>query len=298
MTGLVLILEFPNEMESWRFAAALEAREAGDKDRATKLLEELLEKSPDDSRFLAAKYRWNKEDGNYAAALDYLQQQISGEQEGTVRYAALLMLRSQIYLHLQRYPEAIADCLDLARFHKTTGKPSREEVLNGLAYARALGGTELDAALIDINAAIGMHRAGLLEAEQELQKAVAAKKSIFTAQEELTDERASLLGCLDTRGLVQFKQENYEAAQVDFDEAVQLLRQVREFYRMHAKTYSVRHRKYETYLKQKQMFDHNDAVIYYHRSLNLRKLGRDAEADRDWEQARELIGKEPDETLF
>jgi hypothetical protein len=39
-------------------------------------------------------------------------------------------------------------------------------------------------------------------------------------------------------------------------------------------------------------------VGHYHRSLVLQALGRKDEADKDWEIARQLIGREPDETLF
>lgn len=298
MTGLVLIVEIPNEIVSWRFAAALEARDAGKKDEAEQMLAELLQKRPEDPRFKAAQYYWNKEDGKYDAALEYLHQRITGENEGTDLYAVLLDQRSQVYLHLKRYPEAIADCLELARFHKTTGKPSREQVLNSLAYARALGGAELDAALLDIDAAIAISRANFDDAEQILQRAITRKKGVFPATELVKDYRRSLLGCLDTRGLVHFQLADYSAAQTDFDEAVQNMRLVREFYRMHDDSLSARERNYRDFAAKRRLLDHNDAVIYYHRSLNLRKLGRDDDAQRDWDKARELIGKEPDESLF
>jgi tetratricopeptide (TPR) repeat protein len=296
--GLVVIVEMPNELLSWRYAAALEARDAGKKEEANKVLAELLQKRPDDPRFLAAQYTWNKEDGKYETALSYVQKLITAESEGTEFFAGLLHERSQLYLHLQRYPEAIADCLELARFHKTTGRPSREEVLNSLAYSRALAGTDLDAALIDIDAAIAISRANFRDAEQILQRAVAAKKGAFAANEFLNMQRRSLLGCVDTRGLVRFKQADYAAAQTDFDEAVESMRLVREYYRLHDDALSARERSYRDFAAKRRLLDHNDAVIYYHRSLNLRKLGRDDEAQRDWDKARELIGKEPDESLF
>ncbi len=298
MIGLVLIVEIPNEIVSWRFAAVLEARDAGKKEEAETALAELLQKHPEDPRFLKAQFQWNYEDGKYDAALAYLQQRIAAEHEGTERYAALQRMRSQLYLHLRRYPEAIADCLDLARFQNVTGKPSREEVLNMLAYARGLGGVELDAALLDIDAAVAISRANLADAEQILQHALQRKKGGAAANELVNEYRRSLLGCLDTRGLVHFKQENYAAAEKDFDEAIQNMRLVREFYRLHGDALSARKLHYRDFEAELRQLDHNDAVIYYHRSLNLRKLGRDDDAQRDLDKARKLIGKEPDESLL
>lgn len=298
---MVVIVEMPNELLSWRYAAALEARDAGQKEEANKMLAELLENRPKDPRFLKAQFFWNREDGKHEAALEILQQLISGEVEGSNRFAEWVQLRGDIYLHLKRYSESIADCLELIRMKNTTGMPEkfeREQLLNQLAYSRALGAVELDAALIDIDAAIAISRSYLQEAEQLLQKAIAAKKSVFAANQLVAIQRAQLLGCLDTRGLVHYKREDYAAAQADFDEAVQLTRLVREFFRVHEKRYSETQRLYRTIAKQKKVDDQHDAVIYYHRSLNLRKLGRDDEAQRDWDKARELIGKEPDESLF
>jgi hypothetical protein len=40
------------------------------------------------------------------------------------------------------------------------------------------------------------------------------------------------------------------------------------------------------------------AVVRYHRALVLEKLGRHAEAKYDRARAKQLIGREPDETLF
>jgi hypothetical protein len=40
------------------------------------------------------------------------------------------------------------------------------------------------------------------------------------------------------------------------------------------------------------------AAVRYHRALVLEKLGRYAEAKLDRARAKQLIGREPDETLF
>jgi hypothetical protein len=40
------------------------------------------------------------------------------------------------------------------------------------------------------------------------------------------------------------------------------------------------------------------AVVRYHRALVLKALGREEDAKKDLERARELIGREPDDQLF
>jgi len=298
MAGMVLIVELPNQWLAWKLAAALEAREAGDKARANQMLDELLQKRPDDEQYQTVRYMWNKEDGKYEEALQFLNKQLASAPEGTERFGALIMDRSQVYLHLGRHSEAVADCLELVRLNEKIGRPERQQVLNLLAYTRALAGTDLEAALADADAAVAIARADLKEAETVLQAAIAKKKRIFEANEQVAAYRSSLLACLDTRGVVRFKQQDFAAAERDFEEAVQYLEQVREFYRVYEKQFTTQVREYKSFAKKQKEQDHSYAVIYYHRSLNLKELGRDEDAERDWQKARKLLGREPDETLF
>jgi tetratricopeptide (TPR) repeat protein len=203
-----------------------------------------------------------------------------------------------MFQHLGRHADAIADCQELVLQSEKSGRPSRQNALNGLAYARALAGVELDAALADADAALASARADLKDAEETMKAAVNAKKNIFEASELLAHCRSSIMACVDTRGLVHFKKGDFAAAQGDFDEAVKRLQQVREFMHDHKKYYSTKTRDYKSFAKVQGELDHNDAVIYYHRSLNLKELGRDEDAARDWKKATELLGREPDDDLF
>lgn len=298
LLAVILVNEVPRQIRAWKLATALEAREAGDKARAKKLLDELLEKNPrtDEYRFL--QYEWNKEDGEYEAALMFLQDELAAEKEGSGRYGLLISERSRMYQHLGRHQDAIADCQELVRLNEKIGSPSRQNALNGVAYARALAGVDLDAALADAETAVSIARAGLRDAEETLQAAVKAKKNVFEAGELVTLHRSSVMAVVDTRGLVRFKQGDFAGAQEDFDEAVEKLQQVREFMHDHQKQYSTHERDYKTFAKKQKNLDHNDAVIYYHRSLNLKALGRDEDAVRDWKRATELLGREPGDDLF
>ncbi|WP_254508289.1 hypothetical protein [Anatilimnocola floriformis] len=296
--GVVLITEIPNQRRAWKFASALEARDAGEKARATEMLNELLKQQPKDEQYLRAQYLWNKEDGKYELALEYVQDQLTGAKEGSHWYMTWISERSRLYQHLHRYQDAIADSQELVHLSEKIGTPTRQEALNGLAYARALGGKDLDAALADADTAVAGARANLKDAENLMSAAVAAKKKTAEASEMLAECRASVMACVDTRGLVNFKKSDFAAAQRDFDEAVENLLLVREFHKAHEKADSTQVREYKQFAKKQQERDHNDAVIYYHRSLNLKELGREEDADRDWKRAAELLGREPGDDLF
>jgi hypothetical protein len=67
LLGIILVNEVPRQIRGWKLATALEAREAGDKARATQLLNELVEKNPRDDVYRFTQYEWNKEDAKRAA---------------------------------------------------------------------------------------------------------------------------------------------------------------------------------------------------------------------------------------
>ena len=299
MAGMLAISNIPDQIRAWKFASAIAARESGEKARGTQMLEELLKEQPEEERYLDEQYRWNLEDEKYDVALEFLQGQFAGAKEGSDHYAKLLLNRSQLYLHLRRYHDAVVDCQELLRLSEKIGTPPRSMALNLLAYSRALAGEELDAALADADIAVAAARAELKETEGQLAIATAAKKKqSIDDGERLANRRISFLAVVDTRGVVNFKKQEFAAAQRDFDEAIVNLEQVREFFRAHEKLYTTNTRLYKTYAKKQKDRDQNDAVIYYHRSLNLKELGRDEDAARDWKRATELLGHEPNDDLF
>jgi hypothetical protein len=107
-----------------------------------------------------------------------------------------------------------------------------------------------------------------------------------------------LAGCLDTRGFILTKLGKYEAAQADLDEAISYVNARRKYYQSNRKELSSQFRLYRDYVAEQKKWNQHDAVLFYHRSLNLEKLGRTAEADRDFAMARLFAGRQPDETLF
>jgi tetratricopeptide (TPR) repeat protein len=292
MLALVFALELPNEIVAWRFAAALEAREAGDKEEADRLLAEVLARRPDEERYQLEQFQWFMDDGKYEDALAFLQKRFALKPTDTKERVKLLLQRSNVYLHLRRYADAVADCRELKRINETTGTPSRAEVLNGLAYARALGDLELDEALVDIDVAILESRAEVRETEQVALQLKRANKNNQKVRSLLAWQQRSLGGCLDTRGFVRMKLGQVARARKDFDEAIQLTQQADAFFRKNPQELTISLEEFDKRAKQQH------AVLLYHRSLNYELQGLTEEAKQDFAKARELIGKDPDDTLF
>ena len=136
--------------------------------------------------------------------------------------------------------------------------------LNGLAYARALGNTELDQALEEVN--------------QALQ---------FGGRN--PESRAAML---DTRGYIQLLRGDYQAARQDLDRAIQSMEMIL------ATAGGVKNypdpRQHEQDL---QLLKHSVAVMYYHRALMFEQLGESELAARDLRRVHEL-GHEPGDQLF
>ncbi len=291
MAGLICAVELPNEINAWKYAAALEARDAGKQEVAYQILNDLHVRNPQNSRYSSLLYSWNLEDRNFKEALVVLDQMF--QVGGSAR--KLLSLRSGLYLQLGRYPEALDDCRELKRISDASGVPSQADALNGLAYTRAVGNFELNQAALDSEAAVIAARRELDEAEQELKTLQQAWFWFDTskARVKLFETRSNYLNCLDTRGFIRTKTDELQAAQVDLDEAIQGFE-----VKIATPQLSRRVRKYRDLEAAIKQANSPLAVIYYHRSLNLQKLGREAEAKRDFDKARLLSGREPDESLF
>ena len=86
---------------------------------------------------------------------------------------------------------------------------------------------------------------------------------------------------LDTRGFILYRQGKYPESFADMDRAVIDIEKLRR----------------ETSVDRSSLIE-GVAVVRYHRALVLEKLGRYAEAKLDRARAKQLIGREPDETLF
>lgn len=293
--GLVAIIQIPKEITAWKFAAALEAREAGNKELAQLLLQHLMHQDADDPAFLGTKYRWASEDGRHKEALSALQELIK-QSPKNVRWN---YLRSQELLHLRRYAEAIADAKQVKDIAKATGWPvSNDHAANGLAYARAVGKYELDQATEELDSVVNNARAELDESTKRLQSARAQHELSFFDLEQAARAQLELLMVLDTRGFARLQRSEPESAEPDLDEAVRLADEYQKFMGRYGREFSSRHRKVNQWEDELKARRQTLAVIVYHRGLAREQLNRDEEAKQDFDRVRELIGKEPDESLF
>lgn len=170
----------------------------------------------------------------------------------------VLMLRAQILQQLGRHAEAIADWKALDRLSLTRGSPDRAKALNGLAYARAVGKLEL-------------------------------KDALKNVEESLTHAKGDPF-ILDTRGYIYYLQGEHGKALADLDQAVKGVEAVGSG--------TIRQPPSDIDLSGITTPEQGIAVVRYHRALVLQALGREDDAKKDLDRARQLIGREPDETLF
>lgn len=292
--GLVAIVQIPKEITAWNYAAALEARETGDKTRGYQLLDEAIARNSDRHWYEENKYDWLKEDERFAEALELL------EGRGTTGME-LLHERSQLLLHLRRFPEAVQDCEKIRQESEATGQPSVEQARNYLAYARALGQLELDQAAADMDAVTATATAELSEALADLESNQLPLWLSYPSLMRVEYAKQRLAAFLDTRGFVRYRLGEHAQAAIDLDQAVKLvepgansfLKNQGEFRKRSRYAQEV-NRRFPGEAEQVRTL----AVLLYHRGLNRQKLGREAEANADFARVRELIGKEPDESLF
>ena len=292
--GIVAIVQIPQEITAWKYAAALEAREAGENERSRELLAAVLKQDPAEHIFRTMKFQWDEEEGRYGEALEFLNEQLKRQPDN----AGLIQARGQLYLRMRQYPEAIADAHHVQQIAVATGRIDRDEAANALAYARALGKSELDLAIAGIEGPVRNARAELKEDLAELQAEQTKRKTSFWTSLLVAERKLRLAMVLDTRGFAELQRGNSERALADLEEAVQLGQDHWNFRQQHSREFSSQKRSVREWEKELESRRHMLAVIFYHRGLAREKIGREAEARQDFSRVRELIGKEPDESLF
>lgn len=254
--GPVMFLEGPAEVARWHQAAATERWLAGDKKAALSRLEDAIRWAPDRTDAFLCRGDWRLEDQEFQKAIDDYNTALKLD---PANFQALLN-RSQAFQHLGRHKEAIQDWRKLVELGRSAPAPQRAVLLNGLAYAQALGNVELKEALENVIQAIN-----------------------------LAGENAAML---DTRGYIHFCAGNFEASQPDLDLAVAgMEREVKQ--QEQARDY-VDRREFERQLKEIRK---SLAVIRYHRALLYDKVGKPEEAESDRGRVREL-GYTPTSSLF
>jgi tetratricopeptide (TPR) repeat protein len=192
-----------------------------------------------------------------------------------------LLIHGTFLQHAGEFENAVADWKKVEQLSLRSGIPDRATALNGLAYSQALAKVELDEALTSVNEALDLEEGNY--------------------------------NILDTRGYIHFLRKDYEAALADLDLAVPGCDKAVELADANARVNSTPplfHKVVSARPKRLLEIAPPDAqsrrisigtaaaVVHYHRSLVLNALDRKDDAKKDWEIARQLIGREPDETLF
>lgn len=257
LVGLTwLVREIPRELGRWRAAVALNHRLDGEIERAIAEMTRALRWEPDNVSYHIFLAKWRIKQGRYQEALEDCERAAS---QGMPLDAELV--RWTVLLHLQRFEDAI----ELGKqLEKRNPQPRLQpELLNLLAYARALGNRDLDSALLEINRAIKL------------------------------DERNAAM--LDTRGFVHYRRGELQAAARDMEDAVRMMRDTYTFLkktRAHRRVFDIR-----LYDQQLEEARKSLAVLYYHRALVLEAQGYARRAESDRKEVRRL-GFDPSPALF
>jgi tetratricopeptide (TPR) repeat protein len=254
--GPVLSLETPAEIARWYQAAAMEHWIAGDKPQALEHLETALRWAPTRAEAFVCRGDWRLDEQQFQQAIDDYNSALQLEP----RHVTALINRSLAYQHLGLHQQAIQDWKKLLELHGAASGPQRAMLLNGLAYAQALGNVELKEALENIIQAIN-----------------------------LVGENPAML---DTRGYIHFLRGNFEAANTDLDAAVTGME--RELGVLERTRQYIDHAEFEQQLAEHR---HSLAVLRYHRALILEALDRPWQAEADLRRVQEL-GHTPGPELF
>lgn len=276
--GIVLpfaVLQAPREIGRWHFANAFRLRAKKDNAAAYEALERARYWFPSGPEMLLQKAEWKLKDDQREEAIALADEAVA-QNKGNVNAH---LLRGEVLLNAGEFDKAVEDLKKVEEFSRRSGLPPLEDALNQLAYAQALSKSNLDEALQNITEALKLMPA----AEDKPDDKERYKKGLF----------------LDTRGYIYHLQGENELAVKDLTEAIQLVEADLE-----AKQKGSGEKGIPPAIRG--LIDSESAntrakaaaVIRYHRSLALAALDRKEEADKDRETARQLIGREPDETLF
>ncbi len=258
--GPVVWRWWPKEVSKWYLAIATERQLDGDFSGAEQALTMAARWDDDSASTLQQRGDLLIDQGRYEEAFDDYVRAVQlnpDDPMGRIK-------RSVALQHLGRHAEAIEEWREIKTLWQDRGQEVFAIALNGLAYARALGDSDLDLALDEVNRALqfGGRR---------------------------PESRAAML---DTRGYIHFLRGDYPAARQDLDRSIDSMERVL------ANTSGLKSypdpREQQQDLKQ---LKHHVAVMYYHRALLFESWGELELAARDLHRVREL-GYEPGDHLF
>jgi tetratricopeptide (TPR) repeat protein len=258
LVGPCAAFQATREVGRWQLALALRHWEAGEKELAQARFEAAERWLGDSPDLLMQRAAWRLEEGDIEGALLESNRAVAAA-PGRVRS---LIYRSHILQHAGRHAEAIADWQEIVRQMEDEGPQSQAQALNGLAYARAVAQVDLDTALADVNRAL-----------------------------ELNTSAYAAPAYMDTRGYIHYLQGRYDRALNDLNPAVLGMEQV--LAPTNGRSRLVAGPQFHDLSNERGI-----AVVRFHRALVLLALGREKEAEVDLARVRELIGGEPDESLF
>ena len=254
--GPLLHLEMPAEIARWYQAAAMEHWFSGDKAAALSRWEDSLRWAPERAEVFVCRGDWWLDEREFEKAIDDYNTALKYDP----RHIMARINRSQAFQHLGLHQRAIEDWKQLLEFHRSGLTLQRAVLLNGLAYAQALGNVELEEALENVSEALA-----------------------------LVGNNPAML---DTRGYIHHLTGNLDAALADLNPAVAgVEREVRALEQ--AQQY-IHRGEFERRLGE---YRHNLAVIRYHRALVFEALNRPKEAEADLRRVEDL-GQIPGPHLF
>lgn len=276
---LWLAVQIPREIGRWQLALAIQARLRGDRAEAERRLEAALRRFPDHPALLLQRAEWWREDGREEEALAQIARLREVAQEAT----SWLLVEAYFLQTSGKFEAAVPLWRTINQRSQTSGQPPRHAALNGLAYAMALAGVDLEEALALASEALRLdpdspaildtrgyilYRLGRhAEAVRDLRRAAAGIDVALERMQKLLQAE----GLADDRSGAEL----LPTTVVDL-----FLADAR-----HPAQYWATTR-------------HAAAVIHYHLALAFAAMGRQTGAEIELQKARELAGREPDDSLF
>ncbi|MBC8353367.1 MAG: hypothetical protein H8E66_15315 [Planctomycetes bacterium] len=253
----IVLFWLPSEQANWQIAAAQAKWLDGDLVGAIETLDAATVRYPDNTTVYEQRFEFLLEAKEFEKALDDAQQLV----KASPKSAEAIGLQSQALHHLGRHNEAIERCAEVLRLADEEWIGSAPNARNSLAYAQAIGDTQLDKALEHIEEALRL----------------------------LGDNPAML----DTRGFIKYRLGDSKAARDDIEQAVASF----EMFVAHLEARQfVSVRSYQSEA-ERLSYQQALAVMLYHRSLVYDRLGMQDKAKVDRERVRGL-GHEPNASLF
>ena len=263
------IVQAPLEVGRWRLASAVRLRQKNEKAAAYAELEKAIASFPKSPELLLQRAEWRLQDGQRDEALADCDRaiELAGGNESAYR------IRGELLFKAREFHGAVEDFKKVETYSRRSGRPPLHDALNQLAYAQALAKIDIEEALNKANEALD-----IMPADSQ------------TAGTEEYYHRGMIL---DTRGYLFYLNKDYDKALEDMNDAIKRIEE-----RLGKSAAGKGNLGTSLDSAGLKALAEGTAVMYYHRSLVLAALDRNDEAEKDRAKARQLIGREPDESLF